>query len=101
MTLDLRYGTPKDTSKAEKGETTPVLRDVHLEDVTCAGSPQALRVVGLPESPIVDFTMKNVTLAGKKGALMEYVDGFERENVTVTAGGGLPWLMQEVKEGGK
>ncbi len=99
VTVDLRYGSPKDTSTAEKDETTPVFRDIHLEDVTCAESPQALRVVGLPESHIVDFTMKNVTLAGKKGALMEYVDGFERENVTVTVGGGLPWLMQEVKEG--
>ncbi|MGN6371178.1 MAG: glycoside hydrolase family 28 protein [Phycisphaerae bacterium] len=99
VTVNLMYGSGKNTVPVEaaKDETTPTVKDVHLEDVTCAEVPEAMLVVGLPESHIEGLTLKNVRMEGKKGASVSYVDGFSRENVEVKAKG-LPWVMKEVEE---
>ena len=99
ITLDMRYANPRDTSTAPVSETTPVFRNITLEDLKCTGAPQAMWVVGLPESPIENLVMKNVTITADKGAHVEYVKGFVRENVTVTPKEGEAWMMKDVTEG--
>jgi len=51
---------------------TPKFHDITMENVTATGSDTAGTIVGLPESPVLALTMKDVTLAGKTGLTIAY-----------------------------
>jgi polygalacturonase len=63
---------------------TPHFHDITIENVTATGSGSAGTIVGLPESPVVGLTMKNVHLEGKTGLAIAYADVL-LQNVTVKA----------------
>jgi polygalacturonase len=54
------------------GRLTPKFHGITIENVTATGSGSAGIIVGLPESPVFDLTMKNVHLAGKTGLSIAY-----------------------------
>jgi polygalacturonase len=54
------------------GRLTPKFHDITIENVTATGSGSAGTIVGLPESPVLGLTMKNVHLAGKTGMAIAY-----------------------------
>jgi len=54
------------------GRLTPKFHDITIENVTATGSGSAGTVVGLPESPVLGFTMKNVLIAAKTGMSIAY-----------------------------
>jgi hypothetical protein len=49
------------------GRLTPRFQDISIEDVKAVGSGSAGTIVGLPESPVVGLTLKNVHLEGQTG----------------------------------
>jgi len=51
---------------------TPKFHDIRIENVTATNSGSAGTIVGLPESPVLALSMKNVNLAGKKGLSIAY-----------------------------
>jgi len=51
---------------------TPKFHDITMENITATGSDTAGTIVGLPESPVLALTMKDVTLAGKTGLTIAY-----------------------------
>jgi polygalacturonase len=63
---------------------TPKFHDITLENVTSTGSGTAASIVGLPESPVLGLTLKNVHLAGTKGMSIAYAK-VTLDNVTVKA----------------
>jgi polygalacturonase len=65
------------------GRLTPKFHDISIENVTATGSGSAGTIVGLPESPVVGLTMKNVHLEGKTGLKIAYAM-VSIEDVTVT-----------------
>jgi hypothetical protein len=54
------------------GRLTPKFHNITIENVTATNSGSAGYIVGLPESPVLDLTMKNVHLAGKTGLAVAY-----------------------------
>jgi polygalacturonase len=54
------------------GRLTPKFHNITIENVTATNSGSAGYIVGLPESPVMDMTMKNVHLAGKTGLKVAY-----------------------------
>jgi polygalacturonase len=46
---------------------TPHFHDIVLENVTATGSGMDGAIIGLPESPVINVVLKNVTLSGKTG----------------------------------
>jgi polygalacturonase len=44
------------------GRHLPDVRDVRIENVTCARAKTGIRIVGVPEAPIRDVTLRRVTL---------------------------------------
>jgi polygalacturonase len=54
------------------GRLTPKFHNIHIENVTATNSGSAGYIVGLPESPVFDMTLKNVHLAGKTGLSVAY-----------------------------
>jgi polygalacturonase len=95
ITIDMKY---TQTQPAPQSETTPVFRNIAIENLTCDDTPQAINVIGLPESHVQGLTFKNVTIKANKGAHLEYVDQLMRDNVTLNVTSGQAWDMSEVVE---
>ena len=66
---------------------TPHFHNIVLENVTASGGAMAGAIVGLPESPVSDIVLKNVTLSAKTGLTIGYAN-VTGKNVKVTAAEG-------------
>jgi polygalacturonase len=66
---------------------TPKFHNIVIENVTAKNSGSDGYIIGLPESPVTDFTMKNVHLEGKTGFSIAYAN-VTMQDVTVKAGSG-------------
>ena len=54
------------------GRLTPKFHNITIENLTATGSDSAGTIVGLPESPVLGLTMKNVHIAAKTGMSIAY-----------------------------
>lgn len=66
---------------------TPFFHDITIENVKSTNSPSAGVIVGLPESPVKDVVLKNVSIQAQKGMQIAYatVTG-TNVNIQVTDG---------------
>ena len=68
----------------DSGEFTPVVRNVHLENVTCERSREAVRIEAYERSPVTNVTLKNCTFNKvRKPSILKHVKNFTVENVTI------------------
>jgi len=95
ITIDMRY---TQTAEAPLGETTPVFRNIRIENFTCNNSKQALYVMGLNESRVENVVLKDISIKAAKGAHLEYINGFTRENVKITPTSGPDWELVNATE---
>ncbi len=95
ITIDMEY---TGTTAAPKSETTPVFKDIRIEDFKCDAAPQAIYIVGLAESNVENVILKNVAIKADKGAHVDYVTGLTRENVTLAPRTGEAWDIKDVKD---
>jgi polygalacturonase len=66
------------------GKHPPDVRDVVIERVTCDRAKNGIRVVGVPESPIRDVTLRDVTLkSADVPHEIQHVANFKAERVRV------------------
>jgi polygalacturonase len=69
---------PKDpaTEKAEPvTERTPINKNIVIRNVTATGCPTAGIIRGLPEAPISNVTLSNVTISAKSGMKIYHAKG--------------------------
>ena len=67
------HAAPEGDVPAEPvGRLTPKFHDISIENLTATGSGSAGTIVGLPESPVLGLTMKNVHIAAKTGLSIAY-----------------------------
>lgn len=66
----------------------PYFREFDIKNVVCDGAADAVFVRGLSDAPIQSISLKNITIASKRGMTMENADGFTLDNVRLnfTAG---------------
>lgn len=100
INIDMFYGSDAidDETAEEVNESTPVIDGVCLRDITTetvAGN--AIFIAGLPESPIKNLTLENITAHGKYGMKAYNVDGLTLKNVSVTADEGESMLKFNVR----
>jgi polygalacturonase len=62
---------------------TPQFRDIHIENVICRGAQNAIVMEGLPEMPIRDITLKNVSITSQKGVSVTDAEDILFDNVRV------------------
>lgn len=74
-------------------EATPQFRDIHIENVICRGAQSAIVLQGLPEMPLRDIFLKNISITSQKGVFVTDADGIHFENVQVESKSG-PQLNQ-------
>jgi polygalacturonase len=68
---------------------TPRFHDFTIENLTATGSDSAGTIVGLPESPVLGLTMKNVHIAARSGMSIAYAT-VTMDDVVVTPVSGEP-----------
>jgi polygalacturonase len=65
-------------------ETTPIFRDIHLNNITATGSRRAGIIDGLEEMSIQDVTFGNMDIAAQQGFTCSYGSGIEFSNVNIS-----------------
>lgn len=84
ITLDLYYSinaNGKAVGKAD--ETTPVFRDININNVACRGAAKAMVFNGLPEMPVKDISINNSTFTTTQGATIDHIDGLTLNSVVI------------------
>jgi DNA sulfur modification protein DndE len=64
-------------------EETPQFRDIHIENVICRGAQRAIVLQGLPEMPIRDIDLKNVSISAETGVFLTDADGIHFQSVHI------------------
>ena len=95
------HDAPKDPS-AEKAEPiadrTPINKNIVIRNVTVTNCPTAGTIRGLPEAPITDVTLSNVTISAKTGMKIYHAKGihFTDSKINVENGKALTTFNAEV-----
>jgi DNA sulfur modification protein DndE len=79
-------------------EETPQFRDIHIENVICRGAKNAIVLQGLPEMPLRDITLKNVSIKAQNGVAVIDAEKIAFENVRVENQSGTSLKTFRVKE---
>ena len=69
-------------------ERTPIFRDIAISHFTIKNSPLTAKILGLPEMPIQQLRITDMTASTKTGFHCECVDGLELHNVQVNVDSG-------------
>jgi polygalacturonase len=88
---------PKDDPAQPVTATTPKFRNITIRNVTGNSTVAVGYIVGLPESPIENVLLENVTLAGKEGLNIAYAKGVTLKNVKITPESGEPFLLHNAE----
>jgi polygalacturonase len=67
-------------------ETTPSIKNITIENITCDGAKEASFFQGLEESPVDGLVLKNVTVHADKALYFQYVKNITLENVNINDG---------------
>ena len=80
--MDMWYNDKQRTLPPNPG-TTPIFRNINIRNVTCREAAEAMVLTGLPESPIHDVTLENVTIHAKRGVTEEQTKNIIKTNVRI------------------
>lgn len=71
-------------AKEEITDATPVIRNILIENITTETvTGNAIYLTGLPEMPLENITLRNVTAKGKYGLKANNINGLTLDNVSV------------------
>ncbi|HEX9048627.1 MAG TPA: glycoside hydrolase family 28 protein [Verrucomicrobiae bacterium] len=76
-------GQTGETSAPAVSDETPQFRAIHIENVICRGAQSAIVLQGLPEMPIRDISLKNVSITSQKGVSVTDAENVIFDNVHV------------------
>lgn len=74
---------PDNTTKVKVDETTPIFRNINIENVVCSHAGRAMEFNGLPEMPIDRINLKNITIHATKDAEFTNCINISKDNVLV------------------
>jgi polygalacturonase len=76
-------GGTTETNLPSASEETPQFRDIHIENIICLGAQKAIVLKGLPEMPIRDIILKNVSITAQAGVFLTDADGISFDGVRI------------------
>jgi polygalacturonase len=91
-------GSTTDATPPAVTEATPQFRGIHIENVICRGAQKAIVMKGLPEMPIRNITLKDVSITAQQGVFLTDADGIRFENVQVENRAGPQLNQLRVKD---
>lgn len=79
-------------------ETTPIFRNIRISNLTATCQRSAGIIIGLPESPISDVVLENVSItAATTGLSVKNAKGIQFKNVTITSKEGPPFIVENAQ----
>jgi polygalacturonase len=91
-------GDGDQTNKPAVTEATPSFRDIHIQNVVCRGAQKAIVLQGLPEMPLRDITLKDVSITSRAGVFVTDATGVHFQNVQVENKSGPPLTQVRVSD---
>src|SRR5687768_16197989 len=68
ITIDMFYDVGNNPNvKQDSADALPVYRSILVENLKCEGATTAIRIRGLPDSPMSDIVLRNVEITAKQG----------------------------------
>ena len=71
------------TTKMPVDETTPIFRNIDIQNVVCNGAGRAMEFNGLPEMPMDNISLKNITIRADEDATFTNCTNIRQENVKI------------------
>ena len=63
---------------------TPIIENIHIENISCNYTKRnIISIIGIPEMPVQNVSIKNVQLFGEKGIEISDAKGIQMENISV------------------
>ncbi|MCX8090968.1 MAG: glycoside hydrolase family 28 protein [Verrucomicrobiae bacterium] len=84
---------PKDDPPQPITDTTPFYRNITFRNITATSTHEAGLIVGLPEAPVENVLMENVTIRAKTGLTIANAKGVKLVNVKVIPEKGEPFIV--------
>ena len=75
--------TPDNTTLVKVDETTPIFRNINIQNVVCNGAGRAMEFNGLPEMPMDGIHLKNITIRAKEDATFTNCKNITKDNVKI------------------
>ena len=75
---------PDNVTKVPVTEETPIFRHIDIKNIICNGAGRAMEFNGLPEMPIDDISLKDITILAKKDAVFTNCKNIKKKNVNIT-----------------
>ena len=86
---DVRATTKKDLKTTEPvTDKTPRLQNFSIKNIFCDGANRAMLINGLPEMPVKNIVLENITIRAKTGVLCVNADSISIKNATILPDGG-------------
>jgi polygalacturonase len=79
--MNLLYGS----GKTPASKKPPTFRNIHIQNVTCQQAEHAIEIIGLPERPIENITLENVSISAEKGLSCTNAKDIKLNNVNIRA----------------
>ena len=64
-------------------EKPPLFRNIHIENISCQHTKEAVKIIGLPEQPIENVTLENLTIAADEGLTCENAKNIKLVNINI------------------
>jgi len=92
--FDMYYGggSPEDEATKKRAESkavpvndlTPRFQDFDLRNIVCDGASRAVLIDGLPEMPVKNITMTNLSIAARSSCLLQDAEGIVMDSVRLS-----------------
>lgn len=74
---------PDNQTKVPVDETTPIFRNIDIQNVVCSQAGRAMEFNGLPEMPMDNISLKNITIRAHQDAVFTNCTNINKENVKI------------------
>jgi polygalacturonase len=90
---------PEQDAPQKIGDRTPIWRHIVIRNVTSRNSSIAGQIVGLPEMPIEDIVLTNVSISAKQPIEIVHAKGIRFVNCALWSSTGKPMIIDAMVEG--
>ena len=96
ITFNMYYGGKSVAEVLEEGgqqsvvpavpvtEETPIFRNIDIRNVICHNAGLAMEFNGLPEMPIDNIRLRDITISARQDAVFNYCRNIKQDNVNIT-----------------
>jgi polygalacturonase len=88
----------KSSTVQPRTEKPPTVRGIHIRNIKGQGAMRAIDITGLPEMPIRDVTIENVTIASTRGVTCVDCEGFLFKAVNITPASGPAFSLENSRK---